>query len=167
MKKSIYYLMLLVLTILIITACQHNSGNIREPKYNDFISGIHDVLPNGWEMVVIDQKGAMEPPHGLEEPLFRIDFVDHTHQFVDEGGRAIFPSSRLYFYDIGNKDSIMQTIEAEAIYSWDIPEYFDETFEYIVVTSPLYVSSGHYSDEAMALYLPLDIALKEYFQQNR
>jgi hypothetical protein len=61
----------------------------------------------------------------------------------------------------------MQTIKSEAIYSWDIPEYYDETFDYIVVTSPLYINSGHYSDEAMALYQPLDNALKEYFKQYR
>jgi hypothetical protein len=166
-KKLIYHLMPLVLTILPLMACQHNGESDQKPTDSDFISGIQDVLPNSWEMEVIDQKGTMGHPHGLEEPLFRIDFVDHTHQFRDEGGRAISPSARLYFYDIRDKDPILETIKIEAMYSWDIPDYFDETVEHIIVTSPLYTNGGHYSEEAMALYQPIDRALKEYFKLHR
>ncbi len=132
--------------------------------YSDFVSGIHDVLPAGWELQVIDQTGTMNPPHGLNEPLFRIDFVDHTHQFKDSGERVYNPSLRLYFYDIQEKDAVLNTIEAEKMFSWDVPIYFDETTEYIIVTSPLYINRGHFTDETEALYQPLENALKECFQ---
>ena len=148
-------------------ACQHNGESTQKPTDSVFISGIQNVLPNGWEMEVMGQKGTMGHPHGLDEPLFRIDFVDRTHQFRDSGGRATFPSARLYFYDIHEKDSILETIKKEAMYSWDIPEYFDETAEYIVVTSPLSINGGIYTEEAIALYQPLDTALKEYFKLHR
>jgi len=166
-KKLIYYLILLVLTALPLMACQHKGESAQKHVDSDFISGINDVLPNGWEMEVIGQKGAIGHPHGLEEALFRIDFVDHTHQFSDSGGRATFPSARLYFYDIHETDSVLETIKREAIYSWDVPDYFDETAKYIVVTSPLYINGGIYTEEAMALYQPLDTVLKEYFKLHR
>lgn len=134
-----------------------------EPGYGDFVSGMQDVLPEGWEMELITQEGLMGHPHGLDEPLFRIDFVNRTHQFEAPGGQASFPSLRLYFYDIREKDAILETIEQEKIYSWDVPDYFDETAEYIVVTSPLYINGGCFSDEAMSLYTPLEKALKNYF----
>jgi hypothetical protein len=60
----------------------------------------------------------------------------------------------------------MATIEHEQIASWDIPEYYDRTSQFIVVTSPLYNNSGHYSDEAVALFEPLEKALKSYFRQQ-
>jgi hypothetical protein len=167
MKRLWWVLVMASVLALLLGACTTNSepttlesgGNA---GYSDFISGIQDVLPTGWEMKVIDQRGAMEPPHGLNEPLFRIDFVDPTHQFKGPGGLESFPSLRLYFYDIQEKDAILNVIEAEKIYSWDVPDYFDETAKYIVVTSPLYINSGCFSDEAMALYEPLEKALKNY-----
>lgn len=73
------------------------------------------------------------------------------------------PSLRLYFYDIQEKDAILETIEQEKIYSWDVPDYFDETAGLIIVTSPLYINGGCFSDEAIALYWPLEKALKGYF----
>ncbi|MDD5702253.1 MAG: hypothetical protein PHU23_09420, partial [Dehalococcoidales bacterium] len=124
--------------------------------YSAFVSGIQDVLPVGWELQVIDQTGIMDPPHGLNEPIFRIDFVDRTQQFKDSGGRVFNPSLRLYFYDIQEKDAILNVIEAEKIYSWDIPDYFDETSRYIIVTSPLYINGGVFTDQAMELYRPLE-----------
>jgi len=121
------------------------------------------VLLEGWEMELITQEGLMGHPHGLNEPLFRIDFVDRTHNFEVPGGQMRFPSLRLYFYDIREKDAVLEVIEQEKIYSWDIPDYFDETVEYIVVTSPLYINGGCFSDEAMSFYEPLEKVLKDYF----
>jgi hypothetical protein len=167
MKKPIYCLILLILLILPAIACQHKDANIDKPLYSDFVAGIQKILPSGWQMEVIDQKGTMEPPHSLEGPLFRIDFFDRTHSFRDGANRTIFPSLRLYFYDIGDKESITQAIKLEEMYSWNIPEYYDETTEYIIVTSPLYINSGHYSGEAIALFQPLDKALKEFFNQYK
>jgi hypothetical protein len=165
MKKPIYYLILLSLIILPVMACQHKDENADKTQYNDFIAGIQKVLPNGWEMKVIDLKGAMEPPSGLEEPLFRIDFVDKTHSFQIIEELTIFPSLRLYFYDIGYKESITQAIKLQEMYSWNIPQYYDETVDYIIVTSPLYINGGYYTGEAVTLFQPLAKALKEFFKQ--
>jgi hypothetical protein len=130
---------------------------------DSLIAGMKDALPAGWEMRVIGQKGAMETPHGLDEPVFRIDLVNHAVQFDDGAGRKIYPSLRLYFYEIAQRDTVLKAIENEKLYSWDIPDYFAETAEYIIVTSPLYINSGHFSEEAMGLFQPLQKALKDYF----
>jgi hypothetical protein len=123
--KRIYILSLtLVMLLALMAACTNTR--------NSFITGMHDALPIGWEMKVIDRKGAMEPPHGLDEPVFRIDFINHTEKFNDIGGREIFPNLRLYFYDLTQRDAILKIIEDERIYSWNVPDYFDETAEYIL-----------------------------------
>jgi beta propeller repeat protein len=132
-------------------------------EYSGFIAGIQEVLPVGWEMRVIDRKGAMEPPHGLDEPVFRLDFVDSTHQFSDSGGRTIFPSARLYFYEINQRAAIFEVIEKEKVFSWNVPDYFAMTDEYLVVTSPLFINGGHFTEEAKALYAPFEKKIMDYF----
>ena len=161
MRKKVLRLSLLILTITILTVC----GDSNRESEDAFISGIKEVMPSGWTMETIDKPSAMGHPHGLEEPLFRIDFTDSVHQFYDSTGRALPPSLRLYFYDIGSRDAILSVIEKEKIYSWAVPEYFDQTRDYLIVTSPLYINSGHFSEEAMVLYRPLETALKEYFSK--
>jgi len=163
--QSKVIIIILCLLVMFTTAALPSCSNTVE--YGSFVTGIQEVLPDGWEMELIDRKGAMGHPHGLNEPLFRINFVDRTHQFKDLGGRAHFPSLRLYFYDLHEKDAILETIKREELYSWDVPDYFDETTEYIAVTSPLYINGGCFSDEAMSLYEPLDKALKGYFKLYR
>jgi hypothetical protein len=132
-----------------------------------FISGLRSVLPSSWQINVTDQAGEIGHPHGLEEPVFRIDFLDPLHHFNDESGRQYSPSARLYFYDIAQESTVMAAIEREKVFSWDIPDYYDRTRQYIVVTSPLYINSGHYSVEAENLFKPLDAALKSFFSQQR
>jgi len=158
--------MIIPILILTLGAISVLSGCFRDSQSN-FISGVKNTLPTGWEMMLIDRKGAMDPSHGLDEPVFRIDFIDRTHRFNDAGGRTVFPGTRLYFYDINQRDAILKIIEKEKIYSWDIPDYFDETDGYIIVTSPLYINGGHFSADAMALYEPLEKALKDYFNLHR
>ncbi len=136
--------------------------NWRGPEYRVFVSGIQSVLPEGWKLRVIDWEGGMDPPHGLNEPLFRVDFIDPTHEFENQGGMR-YPSLRLYFYDIQEKDTVLKTIEQEKMFSWDVPAYFDETTQYIIVTSPLYINGGVFTDQAMKLYSPLETALKNFF----
>ncbi len=110
--------------------------------------------------------GEIGHPHGLNESLFRIDFIDPAHKFAWPYGQESSPSLRLHFYNISDKSRILEIIRAEAMYSWDIPVYFDETAQYIVVSSPSYVNGGCYTDEAASLYKPLDTALKAYFKSK-
>jgi hypothetical protein len=104
-------------------------------------------------------------------PLFRLDFTDTVNTFTAACGyieTPIFsPGLRLFFYDIEDKSSIMKVIEMEKIYSWDIPQYYDESPLYIAITSPVYINNGFYDDEVIKYYKPLEKALKSYFVEER
>jgi hypothetical protein len=174
MKNAILCALLIMLVLPLATSC--GSSGVTAPATTptatpaaiaeDFISGIAEILPDGWTMNVTSAPGEIGHPHGLNESLFRIDFVDPTHKFEWPYGQESSPSLRLHFYNISEKSRILEIIQAEAIYSWDIPIYFDETAQYIVVSSPSYINGGCYTDEATSLYKPLDTALKEYFTKD-
>jgi hypothetical protein len=139
-------------------------------EFVSFIEGIYNVLPEGWEMGLTTHEGYMSSPHGLGEPLFRLDFTDTVNKFNVEHGIEsidISPGLRLFFYDIDDKQAIMDIIEIESIYSWDIPQYYDEGSLYIAVTSPVYINSGFFDDDVMKYYEPLEKALKNYFAEER
>lgn len=128
------------------------------------VAGIKAILPKGWECSVISEPGKMGHPHGLEEPLFRVDFINQQESFQADGlpreKRRLHPSMRLHFHRIQDKQRIMKVIEAERLYSWDIPIYFSETKDYSIVTSPPWINQGWYTDEARKLIAPLEQALK-------
>ncbi len=119
-------------------------------------------------MQTVSQPGMMGHPHGLDEPLFRADFVNPHQQFkAYSADRLANPRVRLCFYDIKDQERIKAIIKTEEIYSWDIPVYFAETTDYLVITSPTYINGGNYTAEATALYEPLGAALKAYFNSKR
>jgi hypothetical protein len=135
---------------------------------------IRKQLPDGWTCTLISEKGKMGHPHGLEEPLFRLDFVNSSVAFTDEIG-PVHPNLRLHFHASAERDRILKTIEAERAYSWAIPTLFADTREYVVVTSPMWQNHfttrvgdtnwgvGVYTEEANRLIAPLLQALKKYF----
>lgn len=129
-----------------------------------FVAQIRAVLPKGWECSVISEPGRMGHPHGLEEPLFRMDFINRNESFQADGlpgeKRRLHPSMRLHFHRIQDKQRIMKVIEAERLYSWDIPIYFSETKDHLIVTSPPWINQGWYTDEARKLIAPLEQILK-------
>ena len=138
-------------------------------------SDIQKSLPEGWTCTLVSQKGKMGHPHGLEEPLFRLDFVNSNVAFaVDEQTRLVHPNLRLDFHASAERERILETIEAEGIYSWAIPVLFADTRDYVVVTSPLWQNhystevggttwgAGVYTEEANGLIAPLLQALKKY-----
>src|SRR5262245_8901863 len=137
-------------------------------------------LPAGWTCTVISEKGKMGHPHGLEEPLFRLDFVNSTLTFrASEGPGApitAHPNLRLHFHPRADRERILRTIKAEEAYSWAIPTLFAETKEYVIVTSPMWQNhftekvgdatwgAGVYTDEANKQIDPLLRALKAHFR---
>jgi hypothetical protein len=144
---------------------------------------IRKYLPAGWTCAVVSARGEMGHPHGLEEPLFRLDFANANLSFpVDDGpgqARLVHPNLRLHFHASAERERILETIEAERIYSWAIPVLFADTRDYIVVTSPLWQNhystqvggttwgAGVYTEEANKLIAPLLEALKKYFDSRK
>ncbi len=161
------------------------SAAIAQSPGEAIAADIRKHLPDGWTCTLIAEKGKMGHPHGLEEPLFRLDFVNSTVTFADEAGPT-HPSLRLHFHASAERERILKTIEAERVYSWVIPTLFADTRDYVVVTSPLWQNTtrmkvsnttwaaGTYTEGANRAIAPLLQALKKYFdsrtvaaQQNR
>jgi hypothetical protein len=146
-------------------------------------SDIRKWLPDGWTCTLISEKGKMGHPHGLEEPLFRLDFVNVSRAFPvanePDQTKLVHPNLRLHFHASAERERILKAIEAERIYSWAIPVLFADTKDYIVVTSPLWQNhysttlgnttwgAGMYTEEANRLIAPLLRALKEYFNLRK
>jgi len=136
-----------------------------DAKISSEITGI--TIPAGWTCTVLTEElEKMERPHGLWVPLAIAEFVNRTVEFKGHN-RTFNPSLKLYFYDISEKEKIKSIIKKEALYSWNIPVYYDETGKYIIVTSPGYINNGIYSEEAKQYYSPLEKSLKEYFGKLR
>jgi hypothetical protein len=135
---------------------------------------IRKHLPEGWTCTLIAETGKMGHPHGLEEPLFRLDFVNPTVAFTVDETKRVHPNLRLHFHPSAERARILRTIEAERFFSWAIPVLFADTRDYVVVTSPLW--QNHYTEqvgtatwgvgvstsEAVLLIAPLLQVLKKY-----
>jgi hypothetical protein len=139
-----------------------------EPHGKDEInSRIHRNLPQGWVFSIIDEIGKKGHPHGLEEPLFRVDYSNPHVVFEDpkanDRTEKTSPELQLFFYDIKDKDRIMKVIASEKIYSWNIPIYFGESDELLIVTSPSYVNHGIFTEKAKKAIYPIWKTIRLYF----
>jgi hypothetical protein len=133
----------------------------------DVSSDIQKHLPNGWSCTLISEKGTMGHPHGLAEPLFRLDFTNANLVFQAEAVKGqqyepIHSSLRLHFHAKAEREAVLKTIKAEQLYSWDIPILFAETQDYLIVTSPGWQNHGVYTAAANDVIAPLLQALKRY-----
>ena len=133
------------------------------------IGRIRQHLPKGWQCVVVKEAGKMGHPHGLREPVFRADFSRPDQTFDAFRGpqkKSLNPGVQLYFYAIGSKADVMKVIDRERIYSWNIPIYFGETQEYLVVTSPPYVNHGVFTEEAKKAIRPMWAVLRQHIENK-
>ncbi|MEQ8225240.1 MAG: hypothetical protein ABRQ37_23170, partial [Candidatus Eremiobacterota bacterium] len=125
------------------------------------------TIPAAWTCTVItDDLEKAERPHGLHAPIAITEFTNKTVE-INGHNKKINPSLNLYFYDISEKEKIKGIIKKEALYSWNIPVYFDETKNFIIITSPSYINNGIFTEEAKKYYSPLEKSLKEYFRKVR
>ncbi|MCP4583542.1 MAG: hypothetical protein GY839_18185 [candidate division Zixibacteria bacterium] len=160
MLRSVH---LVSLSLLLIFFCSSPQPG---PKTVTLISGLQVDLPHGWKYTVVTDVGNKGYPQGLDEPVFRVDFTNPVVLFNADTKRGINynPSVKLYFYLIASKPDIMEAIKKYAYSSSYPPLYFGETAEYIVVTSPSYINSGVYSEEAIKAIRPLWFALREHIE---
>jgi hypothetical protein len=152
------------------------------PSGHSVAEEIQKELPEGWSLTLIDEKGKMGHPHGLEEPLFRIDFINtnvvinEARQMNGTNATSLFhPNLRLHFHSQANRDEILKIIEKEKIFSWDIPTLFGETKDFVIVSSPMwhnrfdtgFASGGDFSAEANRALHPLLEALRKYVEAHK
>ena len=139
----------------------------------ELVAAIRGV-PKGWQCSLIQEPGKMGHATGLDEPAFRLDFTNPKETFTDNWRSNAMclhhPSLRLDFYPLAAKERILNTIDAERVHSGEIPTYYAETQDYILVTSPAWINEGYHSEEAQKLLAPLEQALRKLWpipQQGR
>ncbi len=157
-----------VMGIILINGCI----NEEKPKeeLGDEILNIGESIPEGWNYTIITQNlEKTKRPHGLWKPVATVNFTNFNKEIGYDPGiktdMKYYPSLRLYFYNITEKHEIKEIIDKEIIYSWCTPIYFYETKRYIIVTSPCYINSGIFTEEATYYYSKLEKSLKEYFDK--
>ena len=152
-------------------------------RAEDITADIQKQLPEGWKCILISERGKMGHPHGLGEPLFRLDFTNAHLTFkykIDAGLKKgqfmdVHPNLRLHFHDAAEREHVLQTIHDERIYSWDIPVLFADTKEHVVVTSPLWlnpvsdgiITTAVRTKESHKATAPLVKALKAYLDGRK
>jgi hypothetical protein len=139
---------------------------------------IRKQLPEGWSLTLIDEKGKMGHPHGLEEPLFRIDFVN-TNIAVNETNRIygtnvvsiMHPNLRLHFHPKADRDKTLEIIKQQQVFSWDIPTLFGETRDFMIIGSPAWYNKSNagadHGEEANQAIEPLLRALRRYIDEHK
>ena len=187
MKTKLLILLglLLVLIVLLGGCIQEVTKKQSEETLGDEILNIGEVVPKGWtytithnfigevipangySKIITQNSEEMVLPQGLMKPVAIVNFANPNKEIEYSPGvktdKKINPSLLLYFYNVTEKQKILEIIDHEKIYSWCIPIYFDETKKYIIVTSPCYINSGIFTEEAINYYSPLEKSLKEYF----
>jgi len=166
MKAKLLIAGTFLMLIALVSGCVQgvNKEQLKE-NLGDEILNIGECIPEGWNCTIMTQNLEEIPrPHGVWKPLAIVNFVNPTVEFETPYGE-FNPSLRLYFYGIAEKQEIMEIIAIESVYSWCTPMYFDETKKYIIVTSPCYINSGVFTEEAKNYYSPLEQSLREYFDK--
>ena len=180
MNRSIIILFLCIICIM--SGCiQEGTIKPTKPELGYEIVNIRDAVPQGWNYTIFQNfTGEATPSSGysiiktqdlkelslpfeLWKPVAIINFTYPSAQFEVAVGEYRHPSLWLYFYNITDKQEIMELIASDSMESWCIPMYFNETAKYIIVTSPCYINGGVFTEEAQRYYTPLENSLKEYF----
>lgn len=130
------------------------------------VSRIRKDLPSGWQCTVNTQEGEKGHPHGLQEPVMRMDLTSPEQSFLGFREARLSPLIQLYLYDIADKPHVQEVVEKEKVLSLDIPIYFGETEKYIVVTSPAYVNHGIFTDEAKQTIRPMWNVLRKHIENK-
>ncbi len=155
-----------VIMIMMAGCTQQSSPKSSNQELGTEIVNVGDVLPPGWNFTIITQNLEEIPrPHGLWNPVAVVNFTNPSLSFKGAGGEHQHLSLWLYFYNISEKHEIMGIIANESIYSWCIPIYFNETHQYIIVTSPCCINGGVFTEETQQYYIVLEKSLKKYFHE--
>lgn len=174
MKKFIIILAFIILGMVFIGCSVNRQSKLSTVKSDVAINGklgpevlkINEGLPKGWQSELIIENEIVGNLKGLEEAIAKINFINIQEKMASSKDRWFNPTLVLYFYNIKEKDRILEVIKVESIYSSNIPIFFDETKNYIILTSPLYVNAGHVKEGA-ELNQPLSKSLKTFFNKYK
>ena len=180
--KKLFRICAVIFTAIVLK-CAAADGEASQSPAEGVAADIQKHIPAGWTCSFISEKGKMGHPDGLEEPLFRLDFVNVnlTFQFKIKPGQSqpVHPNLRLHFHASADRERILKTIESLGDDNAYPPILFAETKEYLVVFTPIWQNNssekigdttwgaGVHTDEANKVIAPLMQALKTYFDAKK
>src|SRR5690349_12252683 len=107
--KATFGILLIFFAVIALTGAD---GDAPPPPGVAVAADIRKTLPAGWTCTLISEKGSMGHPHGLEEPVFRLDFVNTNVTFkVDVAPGKVeseHPNIRLHFYPIADHKHVLE-----------------------------------------------------------
>ena len=158
--KTITYSIAMAITLIILFSCDKIITN---PSLEEFCS----VAPNGWECELItDSFNQNDIPQKADNPVAIIKYKNPSREFERFESTKVNPSLTLDLYSILLKEELIDFIKSQQMYSWCIPTYFGETNDYFIITSPCFINSGSFTDEADSCISDLYKALESLMTIN-
>ena len=151
------------LSIIFISIILYSCEKTINPTLDEFCS----VIPTGWECEVIqDTFNTNLIPRNARTPIAILKYINLNREFTGIGDAKVNASLILDLYSIQQKEELIQFIKSQQIYSWCIPRYYGETERYFIITSPCFINSGYFTDEANTCIEDLHSALKSIITVN-
>jgi hypothetical protein len=158
--KTIIYSIAFAIIIIILFSCDKNINN---PSLEEFCS----VAPNGWECeLIINSFIQKYIPQNADTPIAIIKYKNPSREFTRFDSTKVNPSLILDLYPILQKEELIDFIKSQQMYSWCIPMYYGETKDYFIITSPCFINSGSFTDEADSCISDLHKALESLITTN-
>jgi hypothetical protein len=157
MSSINYSNLIFMLSIIILASCDDNKIDAGDRTFDEFCS----VAPEGWQCFISTSDFDVQKiPQKAETPIAIIEFQNPNIEFTSYTDRKVHPSLIIDFYEIGRKQELKDIITSQQLYSWCIPIYYGETEDYFIITSPCFINSGSFTDEAYSCLDDLHEALK-------
>ena len=123
-------------------SCEKDKQN---PTFEDFCN----IRPKGWDCEIIQSNFDVNDfLRNAEKPIAIIKYKNLNREFTMLNDSKVNPSLILDFYSIKQKNDLNDFIISQQIYSWCIPIYYGETKDYFIMTSPCFINSGSFTEEA-------------------
>jgi len=152
--KATQLSLLVIFMLMIFSSCEESE---KHTTLEDFCN----VKPSGWECEIIEDNFSLNDiPKNADIPVAIIKFKNLTREIDGFPDSKINPSLTIIFYSINKKQALLDFIKSQQLYSWCIPIYYGETEDYFIITSPCFINSGSFTDEANSSISDLHEVLK-------
>lgn len=137
--KATHILYLLIIALF--SACSEDS-------INTILEDFCNIKPEGWECEIIENNfNENDIPKNTKDPIAIIKYRNMSREF-SSFGQEVYPSLTLDIYPIKDKKELIEFIGSQMIFSWCIPTYYGESRDLFVITSPCFINSGSFTEEA-------------------
>jgi hypothetical protein len=148
-------LILITFFLIALLSCKKEETN---PTLDDFCN----VKPKDWDCSIIQKDfDKNEIPKNAPEPVIIIKYQNLKSELSGLSNTKLNPSLILDFYPIKKKQTLIDLIKSQLIYSWCIPIYYGETKDYFIVTSPCFINGGIFTEQADSSLIDLQAAIEK------